>query len=223
MISAARLIFLGPPGTGKGTQAQRLAERFGLVQLSSGDVLRREVKEGSEIGQKAAEYMAAGTLVPDDVITGVMLAAVDKLPAGTGFILDGFPRTVPQAEALDAGLKQRGLSVRAVIDFQLGDDVIIRRIVSRRVCSDCGATYNTVSMLPKVASVCDRCGGQVSQRVDDREDVVATRLATYRAQTAPLIGYYSEKDMLCSADAGADVDTVEQAVLRIVEPLGLTG
>jgi len=139
-MPALRLIFLGPPGSGKGTQAQRLGARRGLVQLSSGDVLRRERQEGSPIGQKAAQYMDAGTLVPDEVITGVMLAAIDRLPAGTGFILDGFPRTLPQAETLDAGLAERQLKIDAVIDFKLDDAEIIRRIVGRRVCNACAAT-----------------------------------------------------------------------------------
>lgn len=219
-MAAMRLIFLGPPGTGKGTQAQRLCDRLGLVQLSSGDVLRREVKEGSEIGKRAYSYMQAGTLVPDDVITGVMLSAVDKLPSGTGFILDGFPRTAPQAEALEAGLKQRGLTVHAVLDFQLDDPEIIRRIVSRRVCSECGATYNTEFMPPRTAGRCDRCSGEVIQRVDDREDVVATRLETYRAQTAPLIGYFSDRGLLHSVGASVGADAVEQDVLRIVKSLG---
>lgn len=219
-MNELRLIFLGPPGSGKGTQAQRLVDRFGLVQLSSGDVLRRELKEGSQIGRKAEQYMKAGTLVPDDVITGVMLAAVDKLPAGAGFILDGFPRTVPQAEALDAGLAERGVDIQAVIDFQLDDAEIIRRITSRRVCSDCGATYNVGFLPPKVADTCDRCSGAVIQRVDDREDVVITRLRTYRDQTAPLIGYYSQRGRFYTVDATAGMGEVEQAVVRIVEALG---
>lgn len=214
-----RLIFLGPPGSGKGTQAARLQERFGLVQLSSGDALRREVKEDSAIGRKAQEYMQAGTLVPDEVITGVMLAAIDKLPTESGFILDGFPRTVPQAEALDAGLKQRGIEIDGVLDFQLDDAEIIRRIVSRRVCSECGATYNTGFMPPKVDGVCDKCGGTVVQRVDDREDVVATRLATYRAQTAPLIGYYSERGRFHTVDATVGADSVAAEVVRIVDSM----
>ena len=219
-MAATRLIFLGPPGSGKGTQAQRLCDHAGLVQLSSGDVLRREVKEGSAIGKQAHSYMQAGTLVPDDVICGVMLAAVDKLPAGSGFILDGFPRTVPQAEALDTGLADRRLAVHGVLDFQLDDQEIIRRIVTRRVCNACGATYNTEFMPPKVANVCDRCGGEVIQRGDDREDVVATRLATYRAQTAPLVGYYSRRGQLCSVDASVGADRVQKEVLRIVGSLG---
>ena len=223
MKKALRLIFLGPPGSGKGTQAARLVDRYGVVQLSSGDVLRREVKDGSEIGRKAQQYMQAGTLVPDDVITGVMLAAVDKLPAGSGFILDGFPRTVPQAEVLDLGLADRGMTVDGVLDFQLADGEIIERIVSRRVCSECGATYNTRFQPPKVADVCDKCGGAVVQRVDDHADVVATRLATYRAQTAPLIGYYQTRGRFYTVDAIAGADAVEAAVVKLVEALSTPG
>jgi adenylate kinase len=222
-MAALRLIFLGPPGSGKGTQAARLEQRLGIKQLSSGDVLRREVKEGSAVGRRAAEYMQAGTLVPDEVITGVMLAAVDKLPAGSGFILDGFPRTVPQAEALEAGLAERRLAPQAVLDFQLDDQEIIRRIVTRRVCNDCAATYNTEFMPPKVAGKCDRCGGEVIQRGDDREDVVATRLKTYRAQTAPLIGYYTARGLLRSVDATVGADRVAEEVMRIVDSLSAAG
>jgi len=187
------------------------------VQLSSGDALRRERKEGSEIGRKAAQYMDAGTLVPDEVITGVMLAAVEKLPPGTGFILDGFPRTVPQAEALEAGLAERKLKVGAVVDFELDDDEIIRRIVDRRVCGDCGGTYNVSFLPPKVAGVCDKCGGRnIIQRPDDREDVVRTRLQTYRRQTAPLVQYYRERGLLRTVDSSAGADNVAVQVQRIV-------
>ncbi len=219
-MPATRLIFLGPPGSGKGTQAQRLAERRQLVQLSSGDVLRRERQEGSPIGKKAAQYMDAGTLVPDDVITGVMLAAIDRLPAGTGFILDGFPRTVPQAEALDAGLRNRRLQVDAVVDFKLDDAEIIRRLEGRRVCNGCAATYNTSFLPPKVDGRCDRCGGELIQRRDDRREVIATRLETYRAQTAPLIEYYSQRGQFFSVDSARGADAVQAAVSRIIEAAG---
>jgi len=218
-----RLVFLGPPGSGKGTQAQRLCDRLGLTQLASGDLLRREVREKSEIGLKAASFMEAGVLVPDDVITGIMLLAVGRLPAGSGFVLDGFPRTVPQAEALEAGLNASGRPLQAVIDFRLDDAEIIRRIITRRVCIDCGAAYNTEFMPPKKAGVCDRCNGEVIQRVDDREETVRTRLATYRAQTEPLIGYYTRKGLLQSVDASVGADAVQQEVLRIVEALGTGG
>jgi adenylate kinase len=219
-MPARRMIFLGPPGSGKGTQAVRLAERCGLVQLSSGDALRRERKDNSEIGRKAAHYMDTGGLVPDDVITGVMLAAITRLPTGTGFILDGFPRTVPQAEALDTGLEERHLKLDAIIDFRLDDDEIVRRIVERRVCQGCQATYNLSFLPPKAAGVCDKCGGQLIQRPDDRREVVVTRLETYRAQTAPLVEYYSRRGLLSAVDSSAGADSVQAQVTRIVEAAG---
>jgi len=218
-MPAQRLIFLGPPGTGKGTQASRACQRLGLVQLSSGDVLRREIRENSPVGRKAQEFVQAGTLVPDEVITDVMLAAVDKLPRGAGFILDGFPRTVPQAKSLEHGLRERAIPVQAVVDFQLDDAEIVRRIVSRRVCSRCGSTYNIDFLPPKRAGVCDACGGELIQRVDDREDVIRTRLETYRAQTAPLVKFYQERRLLHSVDAAAGADAVEADVMRIIGSL----
>ncbi len=222
-MANVRLVFLGPPGSGKGTQAQRLCDRLGLMQLASGDVLRREVREKTEIGCKASEYMNAGRLVPDDVITGIMLGAIERLGSGSGFVLDGFPRTVPQAEALETELKRAGRPLHAVLDFRLDDDEIVRRVMTRRVCIDCGAAYNTEFMPPKVAGVCDRCGGEVIQRADDREETVRTRLATYRAQTAPLIGYYTARGLLHSVDASVGANAVQAEVLRQVEALDTSG
>ncbi|MEW6199641.1 MAG: adenylate kinase [Planctomycetota bacterium] len=219
-MSAPRLIFLGPPGSGKGTQAQRLVERRGLVQLSSGDVLRRERQEGTPVGRRAAEYMDAGKLVPDEVITDVMLAAVDRLPRDAGFILDGFPRTAPQAEALDRGLRERDMAVDAVIDFKLDDEEIIRRIAGRRVCKQCAATYNVSFLPPRVDGRCDKCGGELFQRPDDRREVVLTRLETYRTQTAPLIDYYARRGCFHTVDSAAGADAVEAAVRRVVDALG---
>lgn len=218
-MAALRLIFLGPPGSGKGTQAQRLQKNRGLPALSSGDTLRKEIRHASPIGTKAAQFVQAGTLVPDDVITGVMLSAIGKLPDSDGFILDGFPRTVPQAEALDEGLEARGLTIDAVLDFLIEDPQIIARIVARRVCSQCAATYNLESLPPAVAGVCDQCGGKLEQRVDDREDVIATRLETYRAQTAPLVEYYSQRNLLRTVDANADAQSVEAQLARVIHSL----
>lgn len=219
-MAMQRLVFLGPPGSGKGTQATRLAERLGIVQLSSGDALRRERQEGSPIGRKASSYMDAGTLVPDDVITGVMLAAIDKLRAGTGFILDGFPRTVPQAEALDAGLRERSLAIDAVVDFRLDDAEIVGRIVERRVCQQCQATYNLSFLPPRVAGQCDKCGGKLIQRPDDREEVVRTRLETYRAQTAPLVEFYSRRGLLSAVDSSAGADAVQAQLAGLLGVVG---
>jgi adenylate kinase len=211
-----RLIFMGPPGSGKGTQAERLMARTGLVQLSSGQVLRDEIKAGSPIGQRARQYVESGGLVPDDVITGVILAAIDKLGADQGFILDGFPRTVPQAEALTAGFSQRGWELSGVLDFRMPDDEIIRRIGGRRVCSDCGATYNTDFLPPKAPGVCDKCGGKVVQRKDDLPDVVKNRLDTYRAQTAPLVAYFTQRGVLHPIDSSREARDVERQVQNVV-------
>ena len=218
-----RLVFLGPPGTGKGTQARRLAETRRLVALSSGDVLRAEIERDSEIGRKAAGYVRSGTLVPDDVICEVMLAAIDRLEAGRGFILDGFPRTLPQAEALDAGLKQRSLGLDAVLLFELDDAAILERIVNRRICKNCGATYNMKFLPPRNEGVCDVCGGPLIQRVDDREEVVRTRLATYRSQTAPLIAYYEGRGLLRRIDASASPAEVEAGIDRVLAELDAGG
>lgn len=214
------LIFLGPPGSGKGTQAARMGERFGLIPMSSGDTLRAEVKAGSDVGKKAFQYMQAGTLVPDEVITGVMLAGIGKLADDAGFILDGFPRTVPQAEALSDGLVAAGRSIAAAIDFQLDDSLIVERIVSRRVCKNCGATYNARFFPPRREGICDKCGGEVSQRVDDREDVIKTRLETYRSQTAPLIEFYSRRGLLRTVNAAESAEKVEAALVELIEALG---
>lgn len=218
-----RLILLGPPGTGKGTQAQRLSDRHGWPMLSSGHVLRTEIQANSEIGRKAAQYVSAGALVPDEVITGVMLAAVAKIKAGSGFILDGFPRTVPQAEALDEGLRAQTRPIQGVLDFQMGDDLIVKRIAGRRVCNRCGNTYNVEFLPPKAKDVCDRCGETLVQRVDDREDVVLTRLKTYRAQTAPLVEFYTRKGLLRRVDSSAAAPAVEAEVARILASLGEAG
>lgn len=219
-MPSTRLIFLGPPGSGKGTQATRASERFSLVAMSSGDTLRGEIKAGSDVGQTAAQYVRAGTLVPDDVITGVMLSAITKLPPDSGFILDGFPRTVPQAEALEAGLTAAGLAIDAAIDFRIDDALIVERIVSRRVCSNCAATYNTRFLPARVEGVCDKCGGNVAQRVDDREDVIRTRLETYRSQTTPLIEFYSQRGLLRRVDASQEARAVEVQVSGLLEAVG---
>jgi len=222
-MAAKRLVFLGPPGTGKGTQAARMAERFGLVPLSSGDTLRREIKLDTPVGRRAAQYVRSGTLVPDEVITEVMLAAIAKLPPGSGFILDGFPRTVAQAEALAEGLARGGQRLDGVIDFQMDDPLIVARIVDRRVCSSCGATYNLRFFPPRVEGVCDKCGGAVTQRVDDREEVIRTRLATYRSQTAPLIDFYARQGLLYTVDAGQSAAAVEEQVAGVIAALGQRG
>ncbi len=214
-----RLVFLGPPGTGKGTQALRAQTRFGVRALSSGDTLRRLIRAKSPIGLEAEQIMASGKLVPDDVIIRVMLAEIDGLPGDCGFVLDGFPRTVPQAESLENGLAQRGAGLQAVLDFQMADELIVRRTASRRSCSVCDSSYNVEFLPPLRPGVCDRCGGRLEQRADDREDVVCTRLATYRKLTAPLVDYYTRRGLLRAVNAAVAADAVEASVAAIVAAL----
>ena len=222
-MSPKHLIFLGPPGTGKGTQAQYLKDRYGWTPVSSGDVLRAEIKAQSPVGETAAQYVRSGRLVPDGIITGVILAGLERLPRKGGWILDGFPRTVPQAESLSSGLAAWRIRIDSVINFALPDDVIIARIVTRRVCSKCAATYNLRSQPPRQADVCDRCGGAVIQREDDREDVIVTRLATYRRQTAPLIEYYERLGLLNSIDADRPAAAVSEDMERVLAMVDKAG
>ncbi len=214
-----RLVFLGPPGSGKGTQAERLEESHQFVQLSSGQVLREEMRAQSEIGRRAATFVNEGELVPDDVITAVMLAAIDKLEPQRGLVLDGFPRTLAQAKNLDAGFVEREGRVDAVLDFVIGDDEIVRRIAKRRVCNKCGHTYNAEFLPPQREGVCDACGGEVVHRVDDQPDVVVHRIETYHAQTEPLIAFYRDRGMLHEIDAAQAAEAVEAQVQTVVERL----
>lgn len=214
-----RLLLLGPPGAGKGTQAKRMSRRYGLTALSSGDILRGQIQIGSAVGKRAAPFVSSGALVPDDVITDVMLAGIAGTPYRTGFILDGFPRTLPQAQALDEGIEDLGVDITAVLNFDMDDRDIVSRIVGRRSCGKCGAVYNVDFLPPKTADVCDVCGSPLVQRVDDREDVVVNRLKTYRAQTAPLVKYYSDKGLLHTIDASAAADAVEAQVGLMIDSL----
>ncbi len=191
-----RIVLLGAPGAGKGTQAKRLAEQFDMQHLSSGDVLRAEKASGSELGQSLSQYMDAGQLVPDDVVVSVMAKAISAPSDKAGLLLDGFPRTVGQAEALDKQLDELGSPLDLVVDIQVPDERIVARICGRRSCPECGAIYHVEFLKPKTPGVCDKCGfeGKFSLRADDREDVVRERLAAYNEYTAPLVGYYRGGD-----------------------------
>ncbi|GAB6280496.1 MAG: adenylate kinase [Thermovirga sp.] len=199
-----RLIFLGSPGAGKGTQAAVLKERHGVAHISTGDILRDNVKGGTPLGKTAKEYMDSGRLVPDDVIIGMMEKRLVQPDCRKGFILDGFPRTVPQAEALDALLGRLGMALDGVVLFDVTADVVVKRLTGRRVCDKCGAIFHVLFRKPRVQGICDLCGGNIVQRDDDREEVVLKRLDVYDEQTAPLIGYYERKKNLVRVDAGQD-------------------
>ena len=203
------LILLGPPGAGKGTQAQRLEEANGLVQLSTGDMLRAAVASGSEIGRLAKSIIEAGKLVPDDVMVEMIEQRIDAPDCADGFILDGFPRTVAQAEALDELLRRKGRRLDAVIEMAVDDGVLVERISGRFSCAACGAGYHKRFRPTAEEGVCDRCGGtEFRQRPDDNEETVRTRLAAYHAQTEPLLPYYRGRGVLRTVDGMAAIDDV---------------
>jgi len=211
---AFRMVFLGPPGAGKGTQASMLKSKYGIAHVSTGDILREAVKKGTELGKKAKEYMDKGLLVPDEIIIGIIEERLSEPDAQKGFILDGFPRTIPQAEALDQLLEEKGMTLSAVFLFNAGKETILERLTGRRVCRNCGALYHIKYSPPKVEGVCDKCGGELYQRDDDKEETILRRLEVYRKQTAPLIDYYKKKGILFELDANKDSKEVFAEIER---------
>jgi len=190
------LVFLGPPGAGKGTQAKRLLDEFGIPQISTGDILRDAVRRGTELGKKAGPLMAAGKLVPDDVVVGLAIDRLRQSDCGRGFVLDGFPRTIPQAEALDDALRREGKKLDGVISLQVPEETLVERISGRRSCPKDGSAYHVYQKPPRRAGRCDLCGSELVQREDDKPDKVRERLAVYAAQTAPLEAYYAKQGLL---------------------------
>ncbi len=210
------LVILGPPGAGKGTQAVRLAQAFSLRHLSSGDLLRAERARGSALGKKAAEYMDAGKLVPDEIIIGAVLSQLSDLGDKAGLLLDGFPRTVAQAESLGKALNQAGKRVDVVPALAVPDDLIVDRITGRRTCPRCNAVYHVKTLPPARDGICDADGAVLVQRPDDTAEVVKQRLEAYHRQTAPLEAYYRDKGLLAEVDGTQDMDTVFQALSEAV-------
>lgn len=212
-----QLILLGPPGGGKGTQAKRLQENEGLVQLSTGDMLRAAVASGSAIGQQAKTVMEAGKLVSDEIVVGIIAERIEQPDAKRGFVLDGFPRTIAQAEALDALLKARGRSIDAAIEVRVPDEFLVERITGRFTCAKCGTGYHEKFQKPKVDGVCDKCGSrEFVRRPDDNEQAVRTRLEAYHRQTAPLLPYYEKRGVLHVVDGTQSIETVAARINDIV-------
>lgn len=202
-----KLILLGPPGAGKGTQCKRIIDKYSMTHLSSGDILRAERKANSELGQKAQSYMDSGALVPDELIIDMMIGAIKKAPAG--YVLDGFPRTIAQGEGLDAALKKAGEKIDAIVNLQVPDEPILDRMTGRRSCPVCGAVYHIENLKPKVEGQCDKGCGPLVQRKDDTPEVVSYRLETYHEQTAAVIGYYQRNgNNIIDINANQDIDQV---------------
>jgi adenylate kinase len=211
------VILFGPPGAGKGTQAERLTARYAFEHLSSGDVLRAERKSGTALGKKVAGYMDAGALVPDEIIIEVIIARALASTSPAGVLLDGFPRTIPQAEQLDQALARAGKKVDLVLSIQVPDDLIVERITGRRMCPSTGKIYHVKYMPPKVAGVCDQTGEKLIQRPDDTEPVVRQRLGAYHQQTEPLEAYYRARGLLAEVDGTQDVETVARRIAEIAD------
>lgn len=212
------LIFLGPPGAGKGTQASRLEDRYGVRQLSTGDMLRAAVASGSELGAQVREIMERGDLVPDEIMVRMIAGRIDEPDCSDGFILDGFPRTVPQAEALDEMLEKKGLHLDHVIELKVDDAILVERVSGRFTCARCGAGYHDKYNRPKVDGVCDECGStEFVRRKDDNAETVAQRLRAYHAQTAPLLPYFRQKGVLRSVDGMKSIDEVTAEIEEIIE------
>jgi adenylate kinase len=212
------LILLGPPGAGKGTQSQRLERHYGMIQLSTGDMLRALVRSGSELGQRADALMKAGQLVPDDVMISMIADRTGQPDCAKGFILDGFPRTPPQAQALDAMLERKGLALGHVIEMRVDPSALVARVTGRFACAQCGAGYHDRFQPTRAQGVCDRCGGQdFTRRSDDNAETFGKRLAAYERDTAPILPYYQGKGILRQVDGMAEIDEVTRQIQAILD------
>ena len=211
-----KIIMLGAPGAGKGTQAKMIAEKYGIPHISTGDIFRANIKNGTELGAKAKTYMDQGLLVPDELVVDLVIDRFKADDCKKGYILDGFPRTIPQAEALDKALAAIGDSVDYAINVEVPDENIVHRMGGRRACIGCGATYHVEFNAPKVEDVCDTCGGELVLRDDDKPETVQKRLSVYHAQTQPLIDYYKKANVLVEVDGTQDINVVFQDIVKIL-------
>ena len=207
-----KIIMLGAPGAGKGTQAKKIAEKYSIPHISTGDIFRANIKNGTELGKKAKTYMDQGLLVPDELVVDL----VKQDDCSNGYVLDGFPRTIPQAEALDKALAAMGEAMDYAINVEVPDENIVRRMSGRRACVDCGATYHIVYAPTKEENICDNCHGELILREDDKPETVQKRLNVYHEQTQPLIDYYTEKNILVEVDGTVDIDEVFAAIVNVL-------
>lgn len=211
-----KIIMLGAPGAGKGTQAKKIADKYQVPHISTGDIFRANIKEGTELGKKAKAYMDQGLLVPDELTLELVMDRFTNPDCANGYVLDGFPRTIPQAEALTAALEKKGDAIDYAVNVEVPDDSIISRMSGRRACLACGSTYHIVYAPTKTEGVCDRCGEQLVLRDDDKPETVKKRLDVYHSQTQPLIEYYTEQGKLAEVDGTQDVDAVFDAIVKIL-------
>ena len=211
-----KIIMLGAPGAGKGTQAKKIAAKYEIPHISTGDIFRANIKEGTELGKKAKGYMDAGELVPDELVCDLVVDRLSKEDCKDGYILDGFPRTIPQAESLTKALAERGEKVDYAINVDVPDENIINRMSGRRACAKCGATFHTVNIPPKKEGECDACGGELQLRDDDKPETVKKRLKVYHDQTAPLIAYYKEQGILHEIDGTLGIEGVAKAIAAVI-------
>ena len=213
---ALRIILMGAPGAGKGTQAAFLVKKYGIPQISTGDMFRAAVSEGTELGKQAQEYMSAGKLVPDEVTIGIVRERLSKADCATGFILDGFPRTTAQAEALDKLLSEMGISLSQVINISVPFEYLVERAVGRRICKKCGATYHVKFNAPSKDGICDTCGGELYQRADDNEATMKNRLKAYEESTRPLIDYYKNAGVYTEIDGRQPIAKVTEDLEQVI-------
>lgn len=211
-----KIIMLGAPGAGKGTQAKQIADKYQIPHISTGDIFRANIKEGTELGQKAKTYMDQGLLVPDELVVELVADRIVKEDCKNGFVLDGFPRTIPQAEALDAALDKMGEKMDYAIDVDVPDENIVSRMSGRRACLNCGATYHVITIPTKVEGICDKCGNPVVLRDDDQPETVQKRLTVYHEQTQPLIDYYNNQGILKSVDGTLPMEEVFANIVQIL-------
>lgn len=213
------IILLGPPGAGKGTQAEFLVQKYGLAYISTGEILRSAVKKGTTMGKQAKQFMDQGQLVPDDVVVGIVQERLSEPDCGQGALLDGFPRTVVQARSLDRVLGEINSRLDAVVHIAVEEEELIARLTGRRVCRDCGATYHVKFNPPKVRNICDQCGGELSQRDDDSLATVTERLLVYKKQTEPLIEYYRKRELLYTIDGNQEIGAISTQIITVLDQL----
>ena len=216
-VSIMKVVMLGAPGAGKGTQAKMIASKYNVPHISTGDIFRANIKEGTELGKKAKSYMDQGLLVPDELVVDLVVDRLQQEDCSNGYVLDGFPRTIPQAEALDAALGKLGTKLDYALDIDVADDFIIKRMGGRRACVTCGATYHIVNIPPKKEGICDTCGSELVLREDDKPETVEKRLSVYHEQTQPLIDYYKNSGILVTLDGTQGLNEVFNKICSVLE------